>query len=193
MKNLFLSFLMLVYSPIVITITDYYCGEGVIFDDTTRIPFAIDDYYKSYTPTTSDIIKAEKILFENYYSYRTNVLKHFKYDEVLIKKYLKEKYKNPKNVKKKYKHYNRQYLGYITNTNDTIVYIGLLNFKNKKKAEEHFQNWKERIIVGFGDFSNKNIDFYNVNLTKKDFVYRLEVVSPPLIDRKKESREKRKE
>tara|TARA_R110002049_G_scaffold225046_1_gene396891 strand:+ start:1003 stop:1533 length:531 start_codon:yes stop_codon:yes gene_type:complete len=158
----------------IIELKDFYSGKGVIFDESEPYPFKDLDYKKPYTPTIEDIKKAENFLFDNYYQYKVKVFRHFNYDENLINKLLKPKYKKAQKVKKKFCKYNRQYAGYINSSNDTIIYIGLLNFSNKKKAEQQFNGWQEKILIGFGDFYEKNQDFYNINISKDEFIYKLE-------------------
>ena len=89
------------------------------------------------------------------------------------KSVIKSKYKNPKNVINKYYKYNRQYAGFINKYNDTIVYVGLLNFENKRKANNYFEGWKENIFFGFDGFYEKNQENFLINLSKKEFVYKL--------------------
>ena len=83
------------------------------------------------------------------------------------------KYKKSENVQKKFNKFNRQYISYINKENDTILYIGLLNFSNKKKAKLHFEEWKEYIYGGVGDFYYENQKFFVVNLSKKKFIYKV--------------------
>ncbi len=161
-------------TPKVIEIKEFYTGRGVIFDKSEPYPFKDLDYKEPYTPTIEDIKNAEIFLFNNYYDYRVKILSHFNYDKVLIEKLVKSKYKESKKVQKKFCKFNRQYTGYINSSNDTIIYIGLLNFSNRKRAEHHFENWEKQILVGFGDFYEKNQEFYNINISKNEFIYKLE-------------------
>jgi glutamate synthase domain-containing protein 1 len=168
MKYIILA-LILFQTPKVITLKEYYCGEAVIFDEKTKYPFSELDYNKSYIPTIEDLKKGEIFLFENYYDYEINVLEHFKLDKSSIK----SKYRNAGNVQKKFKKYNRQYVSYINKDNDTILYIGLLNFSNKTKANKYFEGWKQYIYGGAGDFYYENQKFYVINLSKKKFIYKV--------------------
>lgn len=165
-----LFLLLITQCPQIIMMKDYYSGEGVIFDKTTHYPFEMIDYKEPYTPTILDIKKAEDILFKDYYTYRVNILSYFKQDV----KTVNQKFKNPDKVKKYFWKYNRQYLGYVNTSNDTVIYIGLLNFKNKKKAQENFKGWKQKILFGVGDYYYENQIMIEINLTKKDFIYKLE-------------------
>jgi len=153
----------------VITLKKYYNGQGVIFDETAHYPWIERDYVKPYKPSIEDIKKAEKFLSENYYSYEQNILDSFQ----ITKHKISLEFKNPKNVIKKFQKYNRQYAGFINSSKDTIIYIGLLNFANKKKAEEYFDGWKEIIMLGSDGFYDKNQDSFLINQTKTSFVYRI--------------------
>ena len=153
----------------IIHLENYYSGEGVIFDKTVHYPFVEPTYSKPYKPNIEDIKFSEKFISEHYYEYKTNVLDSFHLDKSVIKL----KYKQPKNVINKYYKYNRQYAGFINKNNDTIVYVGLLNFENKKKANNYFEGWKENIFFGFDGFYEKNQENFLINLSKKEFVYKL--------------------
>ena len=61
--------IVLFQPPKVITLKDYYRGEGVIFDENAVYPFKEIDYYKSYVPSLEDIKRGEDFLFDNYYLY----------------------------------------------------------------------------------------------------------------------------
>lgn len=158
---------MLFQQPQVINLKEYYCGEGVIFDGKVSFPFKITNFNKNHTPTLDEIKKGENFLFKNYYEYETNILGHFKLDKSSIK----NKLKKPENVQKKFKTYNRQYISYINNENETILCLVLLNFSNKKDAGIYFEGWKESILIGTGDFYYENQKIYIINLTKNKFIY----------------------
>ena len=167
MKLFILLFIInLSYSQKTILLTNHYCGEGIVFNDNVKYPFQEKDYAEFYYPNIDDIKNAENILFKNYYNHKIEILNYFKLKDEKIN----PKNKNPNNVKKKFLKYNRQYIGYLNNRNEIIVYIGLLNFSNKKKAIKYFENWKENIIAGSGGFYNKNQEYFVINLTKKSIV-----------------------
>ena len=152
-----------------IELKEYYSGKGVIFDRTVQYPFDDQNYDISLTPNITEIRKAEKIFSKKYYEYRTNVLDSFNVDKSIIKK----KLKTQKNVIKKFYKYNRQYIGFIDKSNDTIITIGLLNFSNKRKAEKYFQDWKKTIQFGFHGFYENNQEWVSINISKNDFVYKI--------------------
>lgn len=170
MKKSALLFLMFfLQNTEVVKLPEYYSGDGIIFNKSSKYPFVEPDYKFAYTPTIKDINQTEKFLQYHYYEYETNVLDSFNLDKSKIKC----RFKKPENVKKKFYKYNRQYAGFINNSNDTIIYIGLLNFSNKKLAEKYFDGWKENIFWGFDGFYEKNQKCYRYNISKKKFVYRI--------------------
>lgn len=170
MKKIALLFLIFcTQNTEIIKLKEYYSGEGVIFNNNAKYPFVEPKYKTPYTPTIADVNKTEKFIFDNYYEYETNVLDSFK----LNKSKIKCKYKIANNVKKMFYNYNRQYAGYLDKSNDTIIYINLLNFSNKKIAQEYFDGWKENIFFGFGEFYEKNQKNYRYNLSKNQFVYKI--------------------
>jgi len=146
-----------------IKLREYYKSEAVVFKESYKPPFEIMNYKKSFTPTEAQIKEAERILVEQY-----NLSKKEIVDS--INKNSKETLSYPKsvkNVKKRLCKYRRQYIGYTTKENDTIISVNLLNFKNKSKAKKYFSNWEKEYIIGFDGFYYENIEYFNVNLTDK--------------------------
>jgi len=152
-----------------IILNEFYSGKGVIFDDSVNYPFIEDDYVTSYVPTIDEVKKAEIFISENYFYYENTISDFFKTKS----KNSTSRYRDPKNVIKKYRKFNRQYISYINDQNDTIIYVGLLNFKNKQKADFYFNGWTEMIMAGSGGFYSENQKYFVINLTKKKFVYKV--------------------
>jgi hypothetical protein len=173
--KLLLTLLIVVFiqNATVIKLEDYYCGEGVIFDKNIKYPFAEVNYKEGYTPTIDNIKIVEEYLFHNYYIYETNLLDSFNLDQSKFKL----KFKKAAKVKKKFLKYNRQYAGFISKSNDTIIYIGLLNFENKRLANKYFEGWKENILFGSHGFYQKNHEKYFYNLTKNKLIYNIDTSS----------------
>ena len=82
----------------IIELKEYYDGQGVIFDSSIKYPFTEINYNKPLTPKIADVKRAEKILSEKYYEYRTNVLDSFNADKSLIKKKAKDTQKRYQKV-----------------------------------------------------------------------------------------------
>ncbi len=150
--------LLLFSSPITIKL-DYYKGEGVIFPKEYR-NYNLGSPMPTYTPTINQVIRAEKIMHENYQNFKVklfdSIYKNPKFD-------LKDNY--PETFIKHFRNHNRQYSGYINENKDSIIFIGLLNFKNKNRIKTTFDNWKEEIFLCNGTFCKKNYRKCKVNLT----------------------------
>jgi hypothetical protein len=162
----FLSILVLFTFPSsvkIITLPDFYCGKGAIFDKTSHFPSKNNDYFEAITPTIEQIKRSETILFNDYYNYEINICKFFNSDTT----FLKAKYKKPENVKKRYRKYYRQYAGYVNIDKDTIIFMNLMNFTNKKRANDKFEYWDKSILYGFGDWYLNNEELFYINLTNK--------------------------
>ncbi|MBA9073171.1 hypothetical protein GGR22_001297 [Flavobacterium gossypii] len=153
--------------PQIITLKEYYDGKGVIFDKNYKYPFIESDYKEPFTPTLKQIKQAEDLFFSSYYEYRTKVLDSFKSNHKLD-----TKLKEPKKVKNKFFKYYRQYAGYTNSSNDSIIYIGLFNFSNQKKANDYFEGWDKILCLGSGKFYQDNQEFYIMNLTQKKIVFK---------------------
>jgi hypothetical protein len=50
----------------------------------------------------------------------------------------------------------------------------LLNFSSKKNAIERFDGWKERVILGFGEFYERNQNIFNYNLSQKRYILNID-------------------
>ena len=153
-----LLLLFLISSPITIKL-DYYEGEGVIFPKEYR-NYNLGSPMPTYTPTINQVIRAEKIMHENYHIYEIMI-----YDSLKLTGKQDLKNSKPKTFIKHFRHYNRQYSGYLNENKDSLVCIGLLNFKNKKRIKPYFDDWKEEIFLCSGTFCQKNFRLCKVNLT----------------------------
>lgn len=142
---------------------EFYNAKGIIINDYQKWPFAFanNNFLKKYPVNIKEAIEAEKFIQTNYYEYKKNQLNHFNSN------YNIARFENPKNFKKNFKNYNRQYSGFVDQSNDTIIYVGMLNFKNKKKANSYFERWKEILILGSGDWYYANQEYFLYNISKK--------------------------
>ncbi|SCZ01107.1 hypothetical protein [Flavobacterium caeni] len=159
-KILFIYFIF-IQTPNIVTIKELYQGKGVIFNESYKFPFKGTNYKEPVTPNLNQIIRSENILYKDYYKYRKSVLDSFRSNYKINSKYLKSK-----NVQKKFSKFNRQYAGYTNQIGDTIIYIGLFNFNNLKKAENYFENWDTILFLGSGGFYEGNQEFYEINLNQ---------------------------
>lgn len=169
MKNIILllcSGIVFAQTPQIIKLKEYYKGEGVILHKNIHYPFEKLNYKEGYTPTIKDIKKTEQYFFANYYDYEATTLDCLKMYK--SKQRLNLKLKKSLFVKKKYYKYNRQYAGYISKSNDTIIYLGLLDFADKKRAIEYFEGWQKNFTSLSGIDIRQEIFYYN--LTKNKYI-----------------------
>lgn len=149
----------------IITLKEYYCGKGVIFNKEYEYPFKDSKYRQAFTPTLSQIKRAEDIFYLSYYEHRKKILDSFKSNYKISKRF-----KISKNVKRNYKKYYRQYSGYIDITTDSIIHISLFNFSDEKKASQYFEKWDSKMLLGSGKYYEENQEFYLVNISKEKLV-----------------------
>ena len=151
-----------------IELREYYKGYGVIFhsnhEELLKYSFLSDTFF---TPTLNNIKVAENILDKDYYNY-TKLLSDTNNQRFSKPK---AKFKNPKNVIKKYYQYNRQYFGYVKD-GDSIIKMNLFNFSNKILADELFFDIESNTDLGNGDIYYENQDSFTINLNKDKIVIR---------------------
>ena len=152
--------------PEVIKLSKFYQGEGVIFTKYQNNPsLSFSEKQKVFKPNLNQIIRAEEIFIKNYHNYRKMVSEQYKLTgkiDVASNK--------PSEIKRYFEKYNRQYSGYVDSENDSIIYVSMLNFKDRKNASLYFETWKEQIIFGSGKFYEKNHRFYYINLKTANFL-----------------------
>jgi hypothetical protein len=114
--------------------------DGVIFKKEYEPNFQFNDIYERFTPTTEDVVRCEYILLSSWY----------KRDMLRVMKSSKS-----------------QYIGYVNRNKDSVIVLQILNFKNKQKASIEFQDWKNRFLIGFHGFFERNTHMFEVNISKK--------------------------
>lgn len=140
----------------IVRLSEFYNGYGKVFknfneadgDDNYPLP---KDYLKDLLLTDQLLIRIENIWMEDVNNF---------YSTIPGKKII------IKNPKKYFRHYYRQYVGYVNVTGDSIVVVNLLNFKNKIKAKKLFYDWKYYLNDGVGGSYEKNRDVFVLNLNK---------------------------
>lgn len=125
---------------------------SVIFDSSTVTYFRLPAYVShKFTPDVQDILTAEKIFFEEY---NLPALDHFS--------------RKKRSIKKIYRNYGRQYLGFVTFSGEKLVLIQLLNFDiTSAQLKNVYKDFHSRFIVGAGDFFERNCVIVLVNLTEE--------------------------
>lgn len=154
MKYIFiLSFFFLALAPLDAQKSTYIKGkgyDGYIFDKNHFIFLSIKNQKERYTPTLDDIKLAERILKD---SVDTEMEKYCPYpcklngEDRITKKYLRK--------------YKRQYVGFLTNEGDIIVYINLL--KDKGISKEKLSSDIVMVLDG-----GSNYWMIYINITKRE-------------------------
>ena len=153
-----------------IELEEFYSGEGVIFDKSVKYPFGELDYEEPLTPSIKSIKEAESIFSEKYYDYKSALIEVYGIEASKIN----EDLKTPENVIEKFYNYNRQYIAYQNLSKDTIITIGLLNFKNKRKANKYFKDSETTIQYGFHGFYEKNQEWISINISRNQIRFKNE-------------------
>lgn len=129
----------------------FFKGESIVFTSEYKSRILLKDMISRFTPSKEDLDSAENIFKKRY---------NIDLQES------KELYVAPvKNVTKEYKHYRRQYLGYINNKEEMVILIQMLNFNDKKMAKRKFEGWESEFEIGLGGWYEGNIFIFEVNLT----------------------------
>lgn len=129
-----------------------YNKEGVIFDSATVIYFRLPAYVShKFTPEVDDVLMAERIFIDKY---KLPGIGHSS--------------KKKKSIKKMYRNYGRQYLGFVTFSGKKIVLIQLLNFDiTDAQLKNVYKDFHSRFIIGAGEFFERNCVIVLVDLNKE--------------------------
>jgi hypothetical protein len=149
MISLFLMF-FLSNESILINGKDF---NGYIFDENHFVLMSIDNQSKRYTPSKEDIFLAESIIKNKLKCLNTSLINQG--DNCPI-------------IHKKTKKYIRQYVGFINNRNEKIVWINFVwkdKFSNEKMSKDIIQvmdgcsyYWNIKV-----NLDNKNLNDLNIN------------------------------
>lgn len=130
--------------------------KGAIIPAGSETNFNKSQLAKRFTPTKEDIIKAEFALTENYN-------RSMKRDSRVYD------FKRIENVRSHFKDYIRQYLGYVNEKGEQIIWIHLVRHEKLQQEIENIElDWKSEIISGLGDVFYENMITltYNKNTGK---------------------------
>ncbi|MFD0975367.1 hypothetical protein, partial [Salinimicrobium gaetbulicola] len=130
--------------------------KGAIIPADYEVNFNKDQLAHRFTPTREDIIEAEIALTENYNKSMKNDSRVYGFKKV-------------KNVRSHFNNYIRQYLGYVNEKGERIIWIQLVQYERLQKELDNIQlDWKSEIISGLGDVFYENITIlaYNKNRDK---------------------------
>lgn len=153
----------------VIRLPSFYNGCGIIFAEKSKVNVHLDlgDFFE---PSIGEVEKSEQILFENLRIHMEEKFSIIREKYPLTNNEIKEWQKTIDKVdtKQQYRKFNRQYAGFINEKDEKLIYVRLLNFSKPKQANKYFGNWKEEIIVGFGDFYEENTRVFVINIDRNE-------------------------
>lgn len=152
MKILLIAFILIVTSAPEFAGQPMYCKgkgyQGYIFDSAHLVFKSIENQKSRYTPTVTDIEKAEKLLKEKLEKINTNRINQPDGCPV---------------IDKKLKKYCRQYVGFIDGKGQKVIWINLFwNKELEKQAAKEIVNvqdgcsyyWNIEINIDSGDLYN---------------------------------------
>lgn len=129
------------------------CYTGYVFDKEHFVFMTVESSERRFTPSTNDISLVENVLKENISKLNIKLINQPKDFPVIHK-----------NLKK----YIRQYVGFINNSNEKIIWINFL-WKNKYKKEEISKEiinikdggsyfWNIKINLQTGELTDFNVN-----------------------------------
>ncbi len=129
--------------------------KGAIIPKEHAPGFNKKELANRFSPTIDEIIKAEDGLTENYNSSMKNDSRVYGFKKI-------------KNVRETFNDYTRQYLGFIDEKGERIIWIHLVKVEklNKEFGEDEF-DWKSSIVMGNGDVFYENMITMVFNLDNK--------------------------
>ncbi|HQX45547.1 MAG TPA: hypothetical protein PK209_13375 [Saprospiraceae bacterium] len=137
----------------IISIDSLFKFYGTIFDSSYTSPIEINNIKQRFTPNETDIIAAERIFREQYN----------------IANQSAESRKGAKfvnDVNKRFRKFNRQYIGYIDNENNRNLIIHLFDYSKRKAVKKYLgDSWKNSLVIVLSDNLPFEIVTYRVDLT----------------------------
>jgi hypothetical protein len=152
-----------------VRLPSFYKGCGVIFAEKSKVNVSLD-LGEFFEPSIEDVKKSEQILYENLGDYLERKFSKIREEYPLIKEDINKWKKtiNNADTKKLYRNYNRQYAGFINEAGERFVYMRLLNIRSPKQAKKYFENWKEEVMMGFGNFYEENTRVFVINIDRNE-------------------------
>jgi hypothetical protein len=129
----------------IISLNEYFDGEGAIVPSEYDLPLLFEDNPKRFTPSKNHVIKAEKLFSSRYDSLSSNG--------------------EMSNELESFSEYNRQYIGYINSSGDSLIVTLMMNHR-ASRADEYLEGWKCNVVVGSGPFFEQHHWMFEANLSK---------------------------
>lgn len=133
----------------IIQVDSLFQYYGVIFDSSYSPPILIRNIKDRFTPSINDIIATEQIFVHQYQE--AGML-------------------SETDARKKFKKYNRQYVGFIDSAGSKNVVLLLFDYSKKRQVKRNIgDSWKDNFLVMFSEDPPFTIKMYKVNLNERKF------------------------
>ena len=140
---------------VIIRIDSLYKYYGVIIDSSKDVPIKIEAFKDRFTPDMKEVLNAETIFLQSY-------------NEVNKASPARSNAKYIVDVKKEFKKYNRQYVGYIDIHGNRNIIIQLFDYSKKRMVNRQIgDSWKSSFIIMFAERPPFATLIYRVNLKEK--------------------------
>jgi hypothetical protein len=120
----------------IVHLPEYYKEEGIVFNKSYKIAVDITNIQSRYSPTESDIKKAEEIFMKKYNGIQKDSI----------------------NVSSYFASWVRQYVGVIDKNNNKNLIVQLINNKNRNKTNRLLgKGWEDNFVIMLAD------SFYSIS------------------------------
>ena len=138
-----------------IKIKDFYCLNSKIFSASKGFDFFTGRGLNGAGTILSieDVLELENIV-DSLFNYTYS-------SDARVKDYL------PRNYRKHYKRYRRQYLGFLDSSGNKLAAVQYINFKGTR-AKKMYPDWDQNFAIGFGDWYEENTFILLVNITDRN-------------------------
>ena len=140
---------------VIIRIDSLFKYYGVIIDSSTDVRIIIEAFKDRFNPNINEIVNAEMIFLRSY-------------NETNRATATRSNAKYINDVKKEFKKYNRQYVGYIDIHGHSNIIIQLFDYSKKRFVKREIgDSWKRSFVIVFSEHPPFTILTYRVNLKQQ--------------------------
>lgn len=125
-----------------------YFREVIVLNPQVDLPFTGLESYESIMLSSEMTAQITKIIDENLCGHRDKDSQFAEFRHACQR-------------------YSRQYLGLKADTGNQFAIVQFLDFSKRQKAEDLFSDYGKRLVFGFGDFYEKNLFTYFVDIQNR--------------------------
>ena len=140
---------------VIIRIDSLYKYYGVIIDSSNGMAIKIEAFKDRFTPDINEVVNAEVIFLQSY-------------NEANKASPVRSNAKYIFDVKREFRKYNRQYVGFIDIHGNPNIIINLFDYSKKRIVNREIgDSWKRSFVIVFAEQPPFAILTYRVNLKEK--------------------------